>query len=169
MRNVAESVARFSIFRIFPLPRWKLSKNKFKPQPRLDFPAWTEAQMSVVSDSFFLHSHYDSEPHVSNNHAFQFLLLTPVISATLREAEVCNNSSLTPIVYGLPPIFRAAAALFLDSVTQIDWTNHKVLIVFLAEALWCHEWGNTAGRKKTGLFAANRGYFGNQGIQCFYL
>lgn len=59
-------------------------------------------------------------------------LLTPVILAMLRETELCNNNSLTPIVYGSLSIFRAAAP-FLAAVAQIDLANHKVFIVFQAK------------------------------------
>lgn len=60
------------------------------------------------------------------------VLLTPVILAVLRETELCNNSSLTPIVYGLHSLFLEQQRLFLATVTQIDPVNHKVCIVFLA-------------------------------------
>ncbi len=61
------------------------------------------------------------------------VLLTPVILAMLRETELCNNSSLTPIVYGLGSLFLEQQLLFLAAETQIDPANHKVLIVFLAK------------------------------------
>ncbi len=48
------------------------------------------------------------------------MLLTPVILALRRETELCNNSSLTPIVYGLGSLFLELQRLFLATATQID-------------------------------------------------
>lgn len=45
-------------------------------------------------------------------------LLTPVILAMLKETELYNNSSLTPIVYGLALLFLEQQLFFSHSDTN---------------------------------------------------
>ena len=98
----------------------------------LVFPAHGKVRWGLFLPLFFLQSHYDSGHHVSDANASQ----SPHASNSCNpSAELHNNNTLAPIVYGLGSLFLAQWLIFsCGDANRLRITKFLLCVLWLQKA-----------------------------------